>query len=449
MSQKWQKVDVSLSEPTTTCADTNHYDGDGEMDAERDLEGTEEDHPGIFLSLEVIQDYSVLKSTVAERDDEAQIEESATDKEPTTYQAKAKRTRRRKRKERPNISVDQATQAATTTEAPDDTTTSTVIQQSWMNATHGVLLHSGLCKRLTAFPFPTSIQAAVLPPAMLGRSNIMGAAPTGSGKTLAFLLPILDMLWQNCCSDDHQDSGVQALILTPTRELAKQIYQQAVELSNKRTWVGCFTGGLALVKQERVLDQKPPIVVGTPGRLWELINSGDYKHVKQLECLKFLVLDEADRMMATAGSFPELHKILDVVERRQGKEINRKTFLFSATLTLLGKNAESIMAKARATGPTKVVDLSQKSPHTAIAKRAKHQQNTQFQLPPGLRLLEIKCTQRHKDSHLYAYLMLQQQSALVFCNSISAVRRVGQTLRTLGWSVRILHAHMPQVSQSC
>ena len=73
-------------------------------------------------------------------------------------------------------------------------------------------------------------------------------------------------------------------------------------------------------------------------------------------------------------------------------------------------------------------------------------------LPPGLTLGEIRCAQRHKDSHLYAYLVTTRQGSsgpcLVFCNSIAAVRRVGETLKTLGLPVKMLHAQMQQVSFS-
>lgn len=148
--------------------------------------------------------------------------------------------------------------------------------------------------------------------------------------------------------------------------------------------------------------------------------------------------------------------------------VHRQTFIFSATLTLpftstktsskpkktkrkipLEGGLAEILEKAHAMGETKVVDICNAS--SSQSSSTKHVTNSsKFQLPPGLRLEQIQCTQRHKDSHLYAYLMTTQQGAsgpsLVFCNSIAAVRRVGTTLQTLGLSVRILHAHLQQVS---
>jgi ATP-dependent RNA helicase DDX24/MAK5 len=159
----------------------------------------------------------------------------------------------------------------------------------------------------------------------------------------------------------------------------------------------------------------------------------------------------------------------------------RRTYVYSATLTLPATSASykkkhrkldvdgaiaEILEKSRACGQTKIVDLASsggsknrsnaqsasagevnpKKPKTGDGKEAT------FQLPPGLSLHQIKCTQKHKDSHLYAYLMTTDQGAkgpcLVFCNSIAAVRRVGATLATLGSDVRILHAQMQQVSDA-
>jgi hypothetical protein len=160
----------------------------------------------------------------------------------------------------------------------------------------------------------------------------------------------------------------------------------------------------------------------------------------------------------------------------------RRTYVYSATLTLPATSSSykkkhrkldvdgaiaEILDKSRARGQTKVVDLAssggsqsrnfQSAPATAgdaTSKKLKAGAATEeaFRLPPGLSLHQIKCTQKHKDSHLYAYLMTTEQGSkgpcLVFCNSIAAVRRVGATLATLGSDVRILHAQMQQVSDA-
>jgi ATP-dependent RNA helicase DDX24/MAK5 len=157
----------------------------------------------------------------------------------------------------------------------------------------------------------------------------------------------------------------------------------------------------------------------------------------------------------------------------------RRTYVYSATLTLPATSSSfkkkhrkldvdgaiaEILEKSRARGQTKIVDLTSSggskifstvqsaSAGEATSKKPKtgaSAKEAAFRLPPGLSLHQIKCTQKHKDSHLYAYLMTTEQGArgpcLVFCNSIAAVRRVGATLATLGLDVRILHAQMQQV----
>ena len=150
--------------------------------------------------------------------------------------------------------------------------------------------------------------------------------------------------------------------------------------------------------------------------------------------------------------------------------VKRQTFIYSATLTLphtsttgnstfkkkrqqsLGLDGAiaEILEKARAMGETKIVDLSSSSTTVAPSGQSNNAPKG-VRLPPGLELKQIKCTQRHKDSHLYAYLVTTAQGAsgpcLVFCNSIAGVRRVGSTLQKLGLPVRLLHAQMQQVSR--
>lgn len=150
--------------------------------------------------------------------------------------------------------------------------------------------------------------------------------------------------------------------------------------------------------------------------------------------------------------------------------VQRRTYIYSATLTLpasanyktakkrLKMNIDvdgaiaEILEKSRAKGVTKVIDLTngmKKAKQTKSDGDAKIADD-KFCLPPGLTLKQIKCTQKHKDSHLYAYLMTSEEAAsgpsLVFCNSIAAVRRIGSMLKTLGLDVQMLHAHMQQVS---
>jgi ATP-dependent RNA helicase DDX24/MAK5 len=145
------------------------------------------------------------------------------------------------------------------------------LQDSWMTSTGGVMLEQKICESLLAqgFETPTPIQAATLPAAILGRRNIVGAAATGSGKTLAYLLPILQHLLDR--GDALQHLPLLALVVAPTRELALQVAAECEKLLPRST--GTIVGGLAPHKQIRILDtRKPPIVIGTPGRLWQLVS---------------------------------------------------------------------------------------------------------------------------------------------------------------------------------
>ena len=156
------------------------------------------------------------------------------------------------------------------------------LQTTWSIST-SVTLHTTLATGLhnLQYTFPTPIQSATLPASILGRRDIVGAAPTGSGKTLSFGLPILQYLLETCCATDGRRRGVvqlqlplQALILTPTRELALQVTCELQKVSLNTIKIGTIVGGFAEVKQRRTLEKvKPPILVATPGRLWELVRS--------------------------------------------------------------------------------------------------------------------------------------------------------------------------------
>ena len=158
----------------------------------------------------------------------------------------------------------------------------------------------------------TSVQKETIPIALSGR-DVIGQARTGSGKTAAFGLPIL-----NAC---NPSGGLQALILTPTRELANQV---AEELNNIQGNYGIkiltVYGGTDIEKQARQLKAGVDVIVGTPGRVMDMT---ERKHIN-LDSPKYFVLDEADRML-DMGFFPD---IMWVVERMKNRS---QTLLFSAT----------------------------------------------------------------------------------------------------------------------
>lgn len=162
---------------------------------------------------------------------------------------------------------------------------------------------------------PTPIQANCIPQILSGKDCI-GAAKTGSGKTLAFALPIL----QKLCEDPY---GIFALILTPTRELAYQIADQFSIIGKGMNLRHCvIVGGMDMVEQGLALSKKPHIVVATPGRLADHIESCN---TFSLSKIQFLVLDEADRLLG--GHFDgQIKTIFSVLPKK------RQNLFFSATI---------------------------------------------------------------------------------------------------------------------
>jgi len=161
---------------------------------------------------------------------------------------------------------------------------------------------------------PTSIQERSIPVLLAGR-DVIGQAQTGSGKTLAFGLPIME----RC---DAQQRYVQALILTPTRELAKQVGEVLSDLGKGAgISVALVYGGRPFGPQEAALARGAQVVVGTPGRILDHLK----RRTLRLERLRILILDEADEML-DQGFAPDVERILALTPR------DRQTALFSATI---------------------------------------------------------------------------------------------------------------------
>jgi len=183
-------------------------------------------------------------------------------------------------------------------------------------------LPSHLLDKLTKdFSSPTPIQAQGLPIVMSGR-NLVGIAQTGSGKTLAFLLPAL-MHIAKMREEGHAkpNKGPSVLIMAPTRELAKQIEEVAAAFRRIAKFRSvCCIGGEARSRQLRQYDEGAQLMIGTPGRINDFLETGDIS----LENCNYVVVDEADRML-DMGFEPQVRSILDEVSKE------RQTVMFSAT----------------------------------------------------------------------------------------------------------------------
>ena len=164
------------------------------------------------------------------------------------------------------------------------------------------------------FDQPSPIQLEFLPIAITGRDCI-GQAHTGTGKTAAFVIPILEQM-------DHDLREVQALILTPTRELSEQVANEARRLSmNRECRVACIVGGRSIRDQVDQIKKGAQIAIGTPGRIIDLMG----RQALNPSNFKFVVLDEADRML-DIGFRPDIERILKQCPTE------RQTMLLSATL---------------------------------------------------------------------------------------------------------------------
>ncbi len=185
-----------------------------------------------------------------------------------------------------------------------------------MNEFETLGLRPELVQAVTALGYtdPTPIQIAAIPPMLQGQ-DIMGQAQTGTGKTAAFALPILHNL-------NTETGGVQALVVAPTRELANQV-SQAIYAFGKERHIRVLPvyGGQSYDRQIGRLERGVDVVVGTPGRLLDLIRKG----ALNLNTVRFVVLDEADEMLSM-GFIEDIEAILDETPE------TRQTALFSATL---------------------------------------------------------------------------------------------------------------------
>ena len=169
-------------------------------------------------------------------------------------------------------------------------------------------IHAPILKALTeaGYVAPTPIQEKAVPPVLSGR-DLLGCAQTGTGKTAAFSLPILQRL------STEKGEGIRALILTPTRELALQIYENICQYARYTSCTAAVVfGGVSQIPQVEAIQRGADILIATPGRLWDLMGQ-KLVSLSHVECF---VLDEADRML-DMGFINDVKKIVQFIPDRK------------------------------------------------------------------------------------------------------------------------------------
>lgn len=256
------------------------------------------------------------------------------------------------------------------------------------------------------FTTPTTIQIKTIPPLLAGR-DVIGQAQTGTGKTAAFALPILERI-------DADSTAVQALILTPTRELAMQVSQAIYNLNgDPRLRILAVYGGQAIDRQISRLQRGVQILVGTPGRVLDLLSRGNLK----LNRLSWLILDEADEML-NMGFIQDVEKILNQAPAE------RQTAFFSATMDPVIRQLTNKFLRSP-------LQISVEQPKAAPAQI--HQ--IAYKIPRGW----------SKAKTLQPILELENpESALIFVRTRRAAAELTSQLQALGHSVDEYHGDLNQ-----
>jgi superfamily II DNA/RNA helicase len=263
-----------------------------------------------------------------------------------------------------------------------------------------------------SFKEPTPIQTQTIPLIMDGH-DVLGCAQTGTGKTAAFLLPILHSLTVN------PSEKIATLIIVPTRELAVQIDQQLEGFSyfTPISAIAVYGGrdGQSLDLEKKALKGGAPIVVATPGRLIAHIDMG----YVNFDSLRYLVLDEADRML-DMGFAPDIMKIVNMLPK------NRQTLLFSATMPApIRKFSQQLLNKP------KEVSISISKPADKIVQS----------------MYGVEDEQKPALAEQILSGLKEMEKILIFAGTKIKVRQVSDRLLKAGFDVAAIHSDLDQAER--
>lgn len=255
------------------------------------------------------------------------------------------------------------------------------------------------------FETPTAVQAAAIPLALAGK-DVLATAQTGTGKTLAFLIPLIETLLR------ERSSGIAALVLGPTRELALQVAEQYEALRGRQLPAAAVAvGGLSEGRQLQSLRNGARLVIATPGRLEDFLDRG----LIDFRALRVLVLDEADRML-DMGFLPSIRRIVGALPKQ------RQTMCFSATL-------EASVAHL-------VSDYMRRPARVAIGSTLKPAENVRVQA------FEVPADR--KQEVLRSLLTQETGRCLVFARTKRGADRLTWGLTRDGFDVAVIHGDRSQ-----
>ena len=256
------------------------------------------------------------------------------------------------------------------------------------------------------YTHPTPVQAQAFDPVMQGKDLIV-RSKTGTGKTAAFGLPLLEKM-------DPEDKAVRALVLCPTRELALQVAAELSDLGkHKGVRVSAIYGGASMKEQEDALESGSPIVVGTPGRIWDHIRRKNLK----LQGCRHVVLDEADEML-NQGFYEEVTRILDQLPK------DRQVLLFSATVP---PEIQSLISQY--TTSPEMLMLSGDVLTVDHIHHVRYDVTDAYPKPRNL---------------VYLLEMEEPDNAIVFCNTRDDTALVTAVLNRNGFDAELLNGDLPQ-----
>ncbi|MDR2287247.1 MAG: DEAD/DEAH box helicase [Prevotellaceae bacterium] len=259
------------------------------------------------------------------------------------------------------------------------------------------------------YSLPTPVQEQAIPVALSGR-DLLGIAQTGTGKTAAFAIPVIQQLSQQ--QSKSAERNIQALIMTPTRELAIQIdecFSDYAGYTSLRHTV--IFGGVNQKPQVSVLKRGVDILIATPGRLLDLINQ---KYIN-LKYVKHFVLDEADRML-DMGFIHDIKRILPILPRQ------RQTLFFSATM------------------PQVIATLSQSILNNPVRVEVAPVSSVVDTIEQHLYLVE----KPQKNQLLIDILQKKKRSALVFSRTKHGADKIARTLNKQGIGCEAIHGNKTQ-----